>query len=331
MSVYTPEPADQSTPAIAWACDKCREVVSAVGTVIVGKDEQLELIMTTLVSGGHLLLEDVPGVAKTLAAQATAQALGLDFRRIQFVPDLLPGDISGSFIYDSRADSFRFRKGPIFTNLILADEINRGTPKTQSALLEAMQEQQVTVEGQSFALDKPFMVIATQNPLEFEGTYPLPEAQIDRFLARMSMGYPSPEAECDMLARRQARQADAVTLSPVLSKQDFLKIQHAIETIHVNPDIHSYIVQIVAKTRADNRVQLGASPRGSLALFKLSRSRAMMQGRDFVTPDDVKAVAVPALAHRVLLRPELWAERISGETVVRDALDGVPVPKAEWR
>ncbi|HOI36139.1 MAG TPA: MoxR family ATPase [Bacillota bacterium] len=331
MSVYTPEPADQSTPAIAWACDKCREVVSAVGTVIVGKDEQLELIMTTLVSGGHLLLEDVPGVAKTLAAQATAQALGLDFRRIQFVPDLLPGDISGSFIYDSRADSFRFRKGPIFTNLILADEINRGTPKTQSALLEAMQEQQVTVEGQSFALDKPFMVIATQNPLEFEGTYPLPEAQIDRFLARMSMGYPSPEAECDMLARRQARQADAVTLSPVLSKQDFLKIQRAIEAIHVNPDIHSYIVQIVAKTRADNRVQLGASPRGSLALFKLSRSRAMMQGRDFVTPDDVKAVAVPALAHRVLLRPELWAERISGETVVRDALDGVPVPKAEWR
>ena len=331
MSVYTPEPADQSTPAIAWACDKCREVVSAVGTVIVGKDEQLELILTTLVSNGHLLLEDVPGVAKTLAAQATAQALGLDFRRIQFVPDLLPGDISGSFIYDSRADSFRFRKGPIFTNLILADEINRGTPKTQSALLEAMQEQQVTVEGQSFALDKPFMVIATQNPLEFEGTYPLPEAQIDRFLARMSMGYPSPEAECDMLARRQARQADAVTLSPVLSKQDFLKIQHAIETIHVNPDIHSYIVQIVAKTRADNRVQLGASPRGSLALFKLSRSRAMMQGRDFVTPDDVKAVAVPALAHRVLLRPELWAERISGETVVQDALDGVPVPKAEWR
>ncbi len=331
MSVYTPEPADQSTPAIAWACDKCREVVSAVGTVIVGKDEQLELIMTTLVSGGHLLLEDVPGVAKTLAAQATAQALGLDFRRIQFVPDLLPGDISGSFIYDSRADSFRFRKGPIFTNLILADEINRGTPKTQSALLEAMQEQQVTVEGQSFALDKPFMVIATQNPLEFEGTYPLPEAQIDRFLARMSMGYPSPEAECDMLARRQARQADAVTLSPVLSKQDFLKIQRAIEAIHVNPDIHSYIVRIVAKTRADSRVQLGASPRGSLALFKLSRSRAMMQGRDFVTPDDVKAVAVPALAHRVLLRPELWAERISGETVVQDALDGVPVPKAEWR
>ena len=331
MSVYTPEPADQSTPAIAWACDKCREVVSAVGTVIVGKDEQLELIMTTLVSGGHLLLEDVPGVAKTLAAQATAQALGLDFRRIQFVPDLLPGDISGSFIYDSRADSFRFRKGPIFTNLILADEINRGTPKTQSALLEAMQEQQVTVEGQSFALDKPFMVIATQNPLEFEGTYPLPEAQIDRFLARMSMGYPSPEAECEMLARRQSRQADAVAISPVLSKPEFLEIQRAIETVHVNPDIHSYVVQIVAKTRADRRVQLGASPRGSLALFKLSRSRAMMQGRDFVTPDDVKAVAVPALAHRVILRPELWAERISGETVVRDALEEVPVPKAEWR
>jgi MoxR-like ATPase len=297
----------------------------------VGKDEQLELILTTLVSNGHLLLEDVPGVAKTLAAQATAQALGLDFRRIQFVPDLLPGDIMGSFIYDSRADSFRFRRGPIFTNLILADEINRGTPKTQSALLEAMQEQQVTVEGQSFALDKPFMVIATQNPLEFEGTYPLPEAQIDRFLARLSMGYPSPEAECEMLARRQSRQADAVILSPVLSKQDFLEIQRAIETVHVNPDIHNYIVQIVTKTRVDRRVQLGASPRGSLALFKLSRSRAMMQGRDFVTPDDVKAVAVPALAHRVLLRPELWAERISGETVVRDALDDVPVPKAEWR
>lgn len=331
MSVYAPEPADQPMPTIAWACHKCHEVVSAVGTVIVGKDEQLELILTTLVSGGHLLLEDVPGVAKTLAAHATAEALGLDFRRIQFVPDLLPGDIMGSFIYDSRADSFRFRKGPIFTNLILADEINRGTPKTQSALLEAMQEQQVTVEGQSFALDRPFMVIATQNPLEFEGTYPLPEAQIDRFLARMSMGYPSFDAECDMLARRQARQADSAALQPVLSKQDFLQIQRAIETVHVSPDIHSYIVQIVAKTRQDRRVQLGASPRGSLALFKLSRSRAMMQERDFVTPDDVKAVAVPALAHRVLLRPELWAERISGETVVRDALEEVPVPKAEWR
>lgn len=318
-------------PTIVWACEKCHEVVSAAAAVIVGKDEQLELILTALISGGHVLLEDVPGVAKTLAAQAFAQALGLDFRRIQFVPDLLPGDIMGSFIYDSRAESFKFMKGPIFANLILADEINRGTPKTQSALLEAMQEQQVTVEGQSFALDSPFMVIATQNPLEFEGTYPLPEAQIDRFISRLSMGYPSPEAEREILARRQARQADVVTLSPVLGKHDFLEIQRAIETVHVSPDIQGYIVQIVVKTREDRRAQLGASPRGSLALFKLSRSRALMQGRDFVTPDDVKAVAVPGLAHRILLRPELWAERISGETIVRDALEEVPVPKADWR
>lgn len=315
---------------IAWASAKCQEVVSEVSKVVVGKQEQLELMLTALISDGHLLLEDVPGVAKTLAAQAFAQALGLDFRRIQFVPDLLPGDIMGSFMYDSRSESFKFRRGPIFANLILADEINRGTPKTQSALLEAMQEQQVTVEGQSFVLDDPFLVIGTQNPLEFEGTYPLPEAQIDRFIARLSMGYPSPEAEREILARRQARQADVVTLAPVLTRDDFLNIQQAIETVHVSPDIQGYIVQIVVKTRENSQVQLGASPRGSLALFKLSRSWALMQGRDFVTPDDVKAVAMPALAHRILLRPELWAERISGEAIVKEALDSVPVPRASW-
>lgn len=315
---------------IAWASAKCQEVVSEVLKAVVGKQEQLELMLTALISDGHLLLEDVPGVAKTLAAQAFAQALGLDFRRIQFVPDLLPGDIMGSFMYDSRSESFKFRRGPIFANLILADEINRGTPKTQSALLEAMQEQQVTVEGQSFVLDDPFLVIGTQNPLEFEGTYPLPEAQIDRFIARLSMGYPSPEAEREILARRQARQADVVTLAPVLTRDDFLSIQQAIETVHVSPDIQGYIVQIVVKTRENSQVQLGASPRGSLALFKLSRSWALMQGRDFVTPDDVKAVAMPALAHRILLRPELWAERISGEAIVKEALDSVPVPRASW-
>lgn len=315
---------------IAWASAKCQEVVSEVSKAVVGKQEQLELMLTALISDGHLLLEDVPGVAKTLAAQAFAQALGLDFRRIQFVPDLLPGDIMGSFMYDSRSESFKFRRGPIFANLILADEINRGTPKTQSALLEAMQEQQVTVEGQSFVLDDPFLVIGTQNPLEFEGTYPLPEAQIDRFIARLSMGYPSPEAEREILARRQARQADVVTLAPVLTRDDFLSIQQAIETVHVSPDIQGYIVQIVVKTRENSQVQLGASPRGSLALFKLSRSWALMQGRDFVTPDDVKAVAMPALAHRILLRPELWAERISGEAIVKEALDSVPVPRASW-
>jgi MoxR-like ATPase len=315
---------------IIQASAKCHEIISSVSAVIVGKDDELQFVLMSMIADGHLLLEDVPGVAKTLTAQCFAQALGLNFKRIQFVPDLLPGDITGSTIYDARREDFKFKPGPIFANLILADEVNRGTPKTQSALLEAMQERQVTVEGQSYVLDPPFLVIATQNPLEFEGTYPLPEAQIDRFIARLRLGYPSPEAEREILSRRQDRRTDRAVAHQAIEKSEFLQIQNAVEHVYVSAEIQDYIVSITTETRNDRRVQLGASPRGSLALFKLARARALMYERDYVVPDDVKAVAVPALAHRILLRPELWAERITGESIVEDALDRVPVPVADW-
>ncbi|MGI6540575.1 MAG: AAA family ATPase [Bacillota bacterium] len=315
---------------IIQASAKCHEIISSVSAVIVGKDDELQFVLMSMIADGHLLLEDVPGVAKTLTAQCFAQALGLNFKRIQFVPDLLPGDITGSAIYDARREDFKFKPGPIFANLILADEVNRGTPKTQSALLEAMQERQVTVEGQSYVLDPPFLVIATQNPLEFEGTYPLPEAQIDRFIARLRLGYPSPEAEREILSRRQDRRTDRAVAHQAIEKSEFLQIQNAVEHVYVSAEIQDYIVSITTETRNDRRVQLGASPRGSLALFKLARARALMYERDYVVPDDVKAVAVPALAHRILLRPELWAERITGESIVEDALDRVPVPVADW-
>ncbi|MFY9135031.1 MAG: MoxR family ATPase [Bacillota bacterium] len=315
---------------IIQASAKCHEIISSVSAVIVGKDDELQFVLMSMIADGHLLLEDVPGVAKTLTAQCFAQALGLNFKRIQFVPDLLPGDITGSAIYDARREDFKFKPGPIFANLILADEVNRGTPKTQSALLEAMQERQVTVEGQSYVLDPPFLVIATQNPLEFEGTYPLPEAQIDRFIARLRLGYPSPEAEREILSRRQDRRTDRAVARQAIEKSEFLQIQNAVEHVYVSAEIQDYIVSITTETRNDRRVQLGASPRGSLALFKLARARALMYERDYVVPDDVKAVAVPALAHRILLRPELWAERITGESIVEDALDRVPVPVADW-
>lgn len=315
----------------AKAAERCREIVSAIGKVIVGKDEVLESILTALLADGHLLIEDVPGVAKTLTAQMFARALGLDFHRIQFVPDLLPADITGGMVYDAREQKFEFRRGPVFTNLLLADEINRGTPKTQAALLEAMQERQVTVEGRSFRLEPPFLVIATQNPLEFEGTYPLPEAEVDRFIARLRMGYPSAEAERDILVRRQERRTDYADLATVVSKEEFIALQQTVEDVHVDPDIHDYIVRIVRSTRDHYRVQIGASPRGTLALFKLSRARAVIVGRDFVVPEDVKAVAAPALAHRITTRPEFWVEHVSGEDIVAEVLDRVPAPKTGGR
>lgn len=315
----------------AKAAERCREIVSAIGKVIVGKDEVLESILTALLADGHLLIEDVPGVAKTLTAQMFARALGLDFHRIQFVPDLLPADITGGMVYNAREQKFEFRRGPVFTNLLLADEINRGTPKTQAALLEAMQERQVTVEGRSFRLEPPFLVIATQNPLEFEGTYPLPEAEVDRFIARLRMGYPSAEAERDILVRRQERRTDYADLATVVSKEEFIALQQTVEDVHVDPDIHDYIVRIVRSTRDHYRVQIGASPRGTLALFKLSRARAVIVGRDFVVPEDVKAVAAPALAHRITTRPEFWVEHVSGEDIVAEVLDRVPAPKTGGR
>jgi MoxR-like ATPase len=289
----------------------------------------LELVLLGLLADGNVLIEDFPGLAKTLAARSFARATSLRFTRIQFTPDLMPSDVTGSSIYNQRDADFEFRPGPIFTNLLLADEINRAPPKTQAALLEAMQERQVTIEGQTYPLERPFVVLATQNPIEYEGTYPLPEAQLDRFLLRISFGYPSDEDEWRMLEARARRQTDEVELEPVIDGPQLLELQRAVEGVHLSESIGRYIVELVRSTRVSARVAVGASPRGTLALLKLSRARAALAGRDFVTPEDVKAVAVPALAHRLTLKPELWVQRLRGDDVVLEALDSVATPSAE--
>jgi len=304
-------------------------VVDEVEKAVLGKRDALELLMLGMLADGHVLLEDFPGLAKTLMARSFAQATTMDFSRIQFTPDLMPSDVTGSSVYNQREADFEFRPGPIFANLLLADEINRAPPKTQAALLEAMQERQVTSEGATRKLGPPFLVLATQNPIEYEGTYPLPEAQLDRFLLRMSVGYPAREDEWRVLADRAERRTDEVQLEPVVDRETLLAMQRACEDVHVSEAVGLYMVDIVAATRTAQSIQVGASPRGSLALLKLSRCRAALDGRDFVTPDDVKAVAVPALAHRLTLRPELWVQRVSPEEVVRERLDTVPTPVAE--
>jgi len=313
-------------PSVA---DRCQAILAALAGVIVGKAAVLERVLTGMLANGHVLIEDYPGLAKTLIARLFAQALDLDFKRIQFTPDLLPSDVTGSFLYDQREARFEFRRGPVFTHLLLADEINRATPKTQSALLEAMQEAQVTVEGERFALEPPFLVIATQNPIDLEGTYPLPEAQLDRFLIRVDVGYPAADEEREILARRRKRAEDEARVAPIVGRTEFLLMQRALEEVFVAEAIEAYIVELAQATRRDPRVALGASPRGSLALLKLARARAAIGSRRFVTPDDVKAMAVPALAHRLILRPELWVSKVSPVQVVEDLLAQVPTPKAE--
>jgi MoxR-like ATPase len=307
----------------------CGRILDEVERAVVGKRDALELVLVGLLADGHVLIEDYPGLAKTLAARSFARATSMDFARVQFTPDLMPSDVTGSSIWNQRDGDFEFRPGPVFTNLLLADEINRAPPKTQAALLEAMQERQVTIEGVTHRLQPPFLVLATQNPIEYEGTYPLPEAQLDRFLLRISFGYPSGDEEWEVLARRIGRRVDEVELRPVVDRETFLDLQRSMEGVHVAQSVGRYIVHVVAATRASSSAAVGASPRGSLALLKLSRCRAALAGRDFVTPDDVKAVAVPALAHRLMLRPELWVQRLSGEDVVRDVLETVPTPRAE--
>jgi len=304
-------------------------VLDEVERAVVGKRDALELLLLGLLADGHVLIEDFPGLAKTLMARSFAQVASMDFSRIQFTPDLMPSDVTGSSIYSQRSGDFEFRPGPIFANLLLADEINRAPPKTQAALLEAMQERQVTTEGETRALGRPFLVLATQNPIEYEGTYPLPEAQLDRFLLRMSVGYPSREDEWQVLAQRADRRADEIELTPVVDRETLLAMQRAVEEVHVSEPVGLYMVDVVAATRNASSIQVGASPRGSLALLKVSRCRAALHGRDFVTPEDVKAVAVPALAHRLTLRPELWVQRVSAEDVVRERLETVPTPAAE--
>jgi MoxR-like ATPase len=314
---------------VAAVAERVREVVATLGRIVVGKDDVLERIMAGILANGHVLVEDYPGLAKTLIARLLAQALDLGFRRIQFTPDLLPSDITGSFLYDQREARFEFRAGPVFTNLLLADEINRATPKTQAALLEAMQESQVTIEGQSFPLEQPFVVIATQNPIEMEGTYPLPEAQLDRFLLRVGIGYPDADAEREILKRRRERRTDAATVPTIVTRAELLAMQGALEDVFVSEALERYIVALAQATRVDPRVTLGASPRGSLALLKLARAEAALRGRDFVLPDDVKAVAVAALAHRLVLRPELWVSSTTPRHVVEGILREVPAPAGE--
>ncbi|WP_297523686.1 MoxR family ATPase [Thermococcus sp.] len=310
--------------------EKANLVLEEVGKAIVGKEGVLKMILTTILADGHVLIEDLPGLAKTLMAKSFAGALGLDFRRVQFTPDLLPSDILGVSVFNQKTLEFEFRRGPVFTNVLLADEINRSPPKTQSALLEAMQERQVTVEGHTHELPRPFIVIATQNPIEQEGTYPLPEAQLDRFLVRLRVGYPNREEEKEILRRRMERKREEVEIKPVVRAGDVTEMQRAIEDVYVSDPILDYIVDLVNATRNDRRnLEIGASPRGSLALLKLSRAYAAIEGRDYVIPDDVKSVAIPALSHRLILKRELWYTRVSQESVMAKILEKVPVPKFE--
>ena len=306
-----------------------QDVLAEVERAVVGKRGLLEMIMTAVLAGGHVLLEDFPGLGKTLIARSFAAVLGLDFKRIQFTPDLLPGDITGGYILDRKDNRFQLRQGPVFTNIVLADEINRASPKTQSALLEAMQEGQVTLEGKSMPLPEPFLVIATQNPIEYEGTFPLPEAQLDRFMLKLSIGYPSVSDEREILNRRHLRKQEDVTLKAVTSAAKILKLRQSIEAIHIDADLEEYIVRIVQETRQDRRVAVGASPRASLAFLKMARAHAALNGRDFVLPDDIKRYAVPVLTHRIILLPEYWVARdIAGE-VIADVMRRIPVPVME--
>ena len=314
---------------LAQVQEHAGKILDEVERAVVGKREALQLVLMGLLADGHVLLEDYPGLAKTLTARSFAQVTRTGFNRIQFTPDLMPSDVTGSSIWNQRDGDFEFRPGPIFTNLLLADEINRAPPKTQAALLEAMQERQVTIEGVTHPLARPFLVLATQNPIEYEGTYPLPEAQLDRFLLRVSFGYPSGGDEWEVLSRRLERREDDVQLDPVIDGPTLLALQAAIEDVHVGDAIGAYIVDLVAATRTSPSTAVGASPRGSLAVLKLARCKAALSGRDFVTPDDVKAVAVPALAHRLMLKPELWVQQLAAEDIVRQLLDSVPTPAAE--
>lgn len=304
-----------------------QRIIEEVERAVVGKRAALRnMLAAILSSGGHILLEDYPGLAKTLIANSFATVLGLSFKRIQFTPDLLPGDITGGYFFDREHDRFVLREGPIFAQIILADEVNRASPKTQSALLEAMQEYQVTLEGETLRLPEPFIVIATQNPIEFEGTFPLPEAQLDRFLIKLSIGYPSKAEEMEILRRRRERGSDAFSLSAVTDASGLSAMRHVVETIFVDTDIEGYIAELIAATRSHRQVTIGASPRGSLALLKLARAWAAMDGRAYVLPDDVKRFVHLALGHRLLVQPDLWMVRRATDRILDDVLNTVPVP-----
>ncbi|GGD41290.1 MoxR-like ATPase [Microbacterium faecale] len=303
-----------------------RRVLEAVRTVVVGMDGPLEFALATILAGGHVLFEDVPGLGKTVAARSLASALGLDFRRLQCTPDMLPGDVTGSYVFAPDTADFVFRPGPIFTGLLLADEINRTTPKTQSAMLEAMAERQVTVEGTSFPLAKPFHIIATSNPIEFEGTYALPEAQLDRFMVRLAVGYPDPDDETAILVGRLDRRQEETDVAPVIDADGLRALQAAVEEIRVDADVARYCVDIARATRHAQHVEVGASPRGSQSLLLLSRAIAALDARDYVRPDDIKRVAVSALAHRLTLTPQAWAQGVDPDQIIARVVSEVAVP-----
>ena len=323
----TTEPTPQAMTIPEASTLSCA-VLDAVEQAVVGKRPALELVLAGILAGGHVLLEDMPGLGKTLAARSFAQALGLPFTRAQFTPDLLPADITGSEVFDQRTGDFTFRPGPVFTGLLLADEINRTPPKTQSALLEAMQEKQVTVEGTTRPLPRPFHVLATANPVEHEGTYPLPEAQLDRFLLRLSFGYPTAEQEWEVVARRIGRRTEEQSVPQVTDPAGLMGAQGAVEDVHIDDAVGAYAVSLVAATRSHAHALVGASPRGTLALVTCARALAVIRGRDYAIPEDVKDLAHPALDHRVTVRPELWLQSITGSTIIESVLADVPVPAA---
>ena len=317
------------TVGLEHVAARSHAIIDELEKAVVGKRDALELALSALLADGHVLIEDFPGLAKTLIARSFAAVTQMRFSRIQFTPDLMPSDITGASIFNQRSGEFEFRSGPVFTNVLLADEINRAPPKTQAALLEAMQERQVTTEDWTRPLERPFLVLATENPIEYEGTYPLPEAQLDRFLIRMRVGYPSADDEWEILERRLDRGEDEPELTAVVARDELLSMQRALESVHVSESVGRYIVALVSATRASPSVEVGASPRGTLALMKLARVRAVLDGREFVVPDDVKHVAIPAIAHRLALRPELWVQRVRAEDVVQECLESVPVPAVE--
>ncbi|MDQ1533881.1 MAG: MoxR-like ATPase [Actinomycetota bacterium] len=317
------------TLTVAETRARATAIIDEVERAVVGKRGALELVLLGLLADGHVLIDDNPGLAKTLMARSFAQVIGLRFSRVQFTPDLMPSDVTGSTIFNQRTNDFEFRPGPLFANLLLGDEINRAPPKTQAALLEAMQERQVSADGITHPLPSPFFVIATQNPIEYEGTYPLPEAQLDRFLLRTTVGYPDAQTEWEMLEQRIDRGADEIALDTVVSGDELVAMQRALELVHVSESVGRYVVDLVGATRESTKVEVGASPRGSLAVMKLARAHAALAGREYVTPDDVKVVAVPALAHRLVLRTELWVRRVRPESVIDEIVASVPTPPAE--
>ncbi len=314
---------------VEQASQTCQKIINQVKKVIVGKDPVLERVMLAILTNSHILFEDYPGLAKTLLARSFAMSMGCGFSRIQFTPDLLPADITGTYVYNVRTGEFELRKGPIFTNILLADEINRAPPKTQAALLEAMQERQTTLDGKTHLLGNPFIVIATQNPIEYEGVYPLPEAQLDRFLVKLQLGYPNRTEEIEIMRRRMLRGQEETLLDPVADSQIITDLQKTVETIHVDDDVLAYVADIVQATRSQRQIEVGGSPRGSLAIFKLSRARAVFHGRDYVIPDDVKEVAGPALVHRLIMKAESWAKGTTANQALEEIIKTIPVPKVK--